>query len=330
MYNAFLQQFLFLFYFILLLDFLLHLVGTFYNITPTYTHHKKLTPFAYLQSFYGLIDFLSATLFVLALIKFQNSDLMLILSLMSILKIAKYSPAIIILKDVLKNESKTLLAALYIMVILTLITSTTVYFLERDVNPGFDTLLNSIWWSAITLSTVGFGDVVPITPFGKLFGVLASISGFGMFALPAGILANGFASEIKRLKEIATWNMLEKVPLFSHMDSHTIYELAELLKVKIYRKNEIIIKEKDIGDTMYFIIDGRVEVLTKGVDVYLKKGDFFGEVALIEEIPRTATIIAKTRCELLELSKYNFQNFINSKPNLLKQIQQVKEQRYHA
>ena len=317
------------FYLIFLIDFLLRIVGSYHHLNViNFENDKVVSLKRFLFSFYGFIDFLSAVLILLLAFGYKNSDILLSLTLLSIFKLARYSPALIILKDVFISERKTLLAALYIMTILTLTTSLTLYFLERDTNPGFENLLNSIWWSIITLATVGYGDVVPQTPIGKLFGGFAAISGFGMFALPAGILANGFASELKRLKEIANWNMVAQVPLFSNLDSGVIYDIANLLRVKRFRKNEVIIKEGSYGDCMYFIVEGYVQVLNKDIDILLKKGSFFGEIALVENVPRTANVIAKTNCELLELSKYNFQSFIYSKPALLKQIQEVVKQRY--
>ena len=316
-------------YLIFLIDFCLRIVGAWYHLDIINGENdSKINVKKYLFSFYGIVDFLSASLFLLYIAGYKNIDVLLILSLITVLKLARYSPALIILKDVLVSERKTLYAALYVMIILTLSTSTILYFLERDVNPGFKTLLDSIWWAVITLATVGYGDTVPITALGKAFGALAAISGFGMFALPAGILANGFANEIKRLKEIANWNMVAKVPLFEGLESGVIYEIANMLKVKRFHKNEVIIKEGSFGDSMYFIMDGYVEVVAQGVDVFLKKGDFFGEIALLKDIPRTATVISKTRCELLELNRYSFQSFIYSKPELLKQIKEVATSRY--
>ena len=316
--------------FIFLIDFILRITGSWYHLNViNYDNNNKSSLKKYLFSFYGIVDFLSAMLFFLYIADFKNIDILLTFTLIAILKLARYSPALFILKDVVVSERKTLLAALYVMVILTLSTSTILYFLERDVNSGFKTLLDSIWWATITLATVGYGDTVPVTPLGKAFGALAAISGFGMFALPAGILANGFASEIKRLKEIANWNMVAKVPLFSDLESGVIYEISNMLRVKRFHKDEVVIKEGSYGESMYFIMDGYVEVVKKGVDVYLKKGDFFGEIALLENIPRTATVIAKTRCELLELNRYSFQSFIYSKPDLLEQIKKVAASRYN-
>lgn len=113
------------------------------------------------------------------------------------LKIARFSDTLSIFKDVIITERKLILASLYVMMLLTFSISTILYFVERDANPnGFSSILESMWWSIVTLATVGYGDVVPVTALGKLLGALASIIGLGMFALPAGILANGFAQEL--------------------------------------------------------------------------------------------------------------------------------------
>jgi len=218
-------------YFIFLIDFCLRFVGSYYHLSVIDFNNNKSSIKRYLLSFYGVIDLFSALLFFLYLSNYRNVDILLILSLISIFKLARYSPALIVLKDVFISERKTLFAALYIMVILTLSTSVILYFAERDVNSGFKTLLDSIWWAVITLATVGYGDVTPITPAGKVFGAVAAISGFGMFALPAGILANGFASEIKRLKEIAKEAMIGDLPSDADMDS---------VKIKISKTNYIL------------------------------------------------------------------------------------------
>jgi len=323
----------FLFYFMLFIDFSLRLVGAFYGLniknSNELDHNSYSSTKDYLLSFYGLVDFISSVLFFFLLFDIRLQDAKTVLSLFTLLKLARYSPALVILKDVFVSERKTLFASLYVMMILTISTSAILYFVERDVNKdGFSSLLDSIWWSVITLSTVGYGDIIPQTALGKFLGGLAAISGFGMFALPAGILANGFANEIKRLKEMASWSMVAKVPFFSSLDSAAIFDIASLLRVRRFRKNEIIIKEGSVGESMYFILEGRVKVVSKHLNVVLKKGDFFGEIALLKNIPRVATVIANERCELLELSRYDFQNLISSRPNLLEDIQNVAAKRY--
>ena len=323
----FLLQFSF---FGLFIDFILRVVGAYfgYNVALSYIHQKKYSSiWYYLFSFYGLVDLVSAT--SIFLYYFQiDKDILLIISMISLLKIARFTPALNILIDVVQSESKTLLASLYVMLILTISTSTMIYFIEKDVNSGFNSLVDALWWSVITLSTVGYGDVVPQTQLGKLLGGLSAISGFGMFALPAGILANGFASEIKRIKEMASLEIISKVPLFSSLDESAIFDIANILRVKRFRKGEIIIRENSQGDAMYFIVKGSVSVIKKDFLKVLLKGDFFGEIALLRDTPRTATIKANEKCELLELSRYDFKNLISSKPELLKEIEKVAKQRY--
>jgi len=200
------------------------------------------------------------------------------------------------------------------------------YFTEKDVNEKFSTLFNSIYWSIITLSTVGYGDVTPVTQLGKILTSLAAMIGLGLFALPAGIIARGLSDEIEKLKYETTIEMLKKVPLFKNLEYSDLVALKELLKLRIVDKNEIIIKKGDIGSSMYFILRGSVTVFAKE-KVILKEGDFFGEIALIKSIPRTATVIANTKCELLELSRVDFESFIHKREYLYDEIMKKAKER---
>lgn len=320
-----------LFYFIIFFDFLLRIIGSLneYDMESISESKHYDTLRGYLFSYYGIIDLVATIPFLMLLLRFHDEDIITVLSIMTLLKLARFSPALIILKDVIVSERKSLLAALYLMMILTFSISTILYFIERNINPnGFKTLLDSIWWAIITLSTVGYGDVVPITPLGKLLGGIAAITGFGMFALPAGILANGFADEIRRLRDMTNWKMVAKVPLFSNLEFGVIADITKLLHIKRFRKDELIIRENDKGNSMYFILEGSVIVHKQELHVVLSEGDFFGEIALLKNIPRTATIRAKSRCELLELTAYDFQNFFKKQPELLKEIEKVAALRY--
>ena len=287
----------------------------------------------YLLSFNGIVDLLPSITFILIFIDTSSSnDIKYIFGILSFLKIARFSDALKIFKDVIVNEKKSLLASLYLMLLLTFFLSTLLYFLERDINPkGFTSIIEAMSWSIATLATVGYGDVVPMTILGKIFGSLASLVGMGMFALPAGILVNGFAQELARIRYITSWNLVAKVPIFTNLDKRTISEIARMLFIRRFGRGEVVIKEGDIGDGMYFILDGEVEVTrAKGdLNITLKAGDFIGEIALIEHIERTATVIATKRSEMLELTTYDFQQLTKSKPDILKKIQEIAQERNH-
>lgn len=80
-----------------------------------------------------------------------------------------------------------------------LITSTLMYYIENEAQPeNFSSIPQTMWWGIATLTTVGYGDIYPITGFGKLLGGLIAILGIGLFALPTGILASGFSEQLAR------------------------------------------------------------------------------------------------------------------------------------
>src|SRR3546814_6661472 len=80
------------------------------------------------------------------------------------------------------------------------------------------------------MTTVGYGDIVPITPVGKMFGGFVVLLGIAMFAIPAGLMATGFAEEIRRREFMVTWRAVAALPLFAHLDASRIAEIASLLK----------------------------------------------------------------------------------------------------
>ncbi|MBX9633853.1 MAG: cyclic nucleotide-binding domain-containing protein, partial [Magnetospirillum sp.] len=98
---------------------------------------------------------------------------------------------------------------------------------------------------------------------------------------------------------------------------------------KLYRamRSEVLMREGDLGESMYFIVSGQVEVKGRNGTFVLKAGDFFGEIALIERCPRTATVRAMTRCQLLILDVHDFQRFVAGYPHLLEDIRVTAEAR---
>ena len=306
-----------LFFGALTLDYFVHIFKNF----------KKKKLYQYLVSFEGLVDFVAFVPFLILINDFSSINyLKYVLGIATFLKIARFSHALKVFKEVLINERKSLLGSLYIMLLLTFFLSTILYFIERNVNPkGFSSIVESMWWSIITLSTVGYGDIVPLTALGKFIGAIASIVGLGMFALPAGILANGFAQELARVKFITNWRLVAKVPIFASLEKGTITDIAKLLHLNRFSAGELIIKHGDMGDSMYFILEGEVDVILPGSPdkIVLHPGDFFGEIALLKDTKRGASIIAKQRCRVLELTAYDFKKLVKSKPEILKAIEEV-------
>ena len=102
-------------------------------------------------------------------------------------KIARYSSAIEIILSVLKNKKEELLVKLIICFLLLVLSASCMYYAERDAQPEvFRSILAAMWWTLVTLTTVGWGDIVPVTGWGKLVGGVIAVLGIGLFALPTG------------------------------------------------------------------------------------------------------------------------------------------------
>ncbi len=133
-----------------------------------------------------------------------GTDLLMLraLRLVRVFKLTRYSRSMELLVTVAKQEAETMISAIFILWILIVIAATGIFLVEGKIQPEeFGSIPRALWWSTVTLTTVGYGDVVPITMTGKIFGILIVILGIGMAALPAGILASGFTSEINRRRE---------------------------------------------------------------------------------------------------------------------------------
>ena len=166
---------------------------------------KKWSRLRWLFSPLGLIDLLAILPFYIFLF-IPDSDLSLLmlrlfrgLRLLRIFKLTRYSSALNILFSVLKREVRVLAVTSFILAMVLVMASWGIYILERNVQAEvFGSIPAAMWWAVVTLTTVGYGDVVPITGGGKMFAGLISLIGIGMMALPAGILAAGFTSEVHR------------------------------------------------------------------------------------------------------------------------------------
>ena len=250
-----------------------------------------------------IIDLLAVLPWYLYLIFRVDLRLLRVFRIFRLLKLVRYSPALQTLSRVIADEYRALLGALLVMVVLLLFASAVIYFLEREAQPNvFGSIPAAAWWSLATLTTVGYGDVVPMTPMGRVFGGVVMLLGVCMFALPIAIIATGFSLESSRHQFVATWSMVARVPLFSSMDESEVAEITKLLYTRTYLPGVPIVRAGDSGDTMYIVASGEAELL-KGPrgPVILKEGDFFGEMALLERRHHRHDVIAKTRCRVFVL-----------------------------
>lgn len=124
--------------------------------------------------------------------------------LFRILKIGRYSESLQTFRAILREKKEELLITLFMAGILLVIVSSLMYFVENEAQPDkFTSIPAAMWWGVATLTTVGYGDIFPVTAMGKVLGTLSAIFGIGMFALPAGILGSAFVEEMHKKRESA-------------------------------------------------------------------------------------------------------------------------------
>jgi voltage-gated potassium channel len=287
---------------------------------------------AYLKSPGGIIDIVAVLPFWIAQVWPISLDVMTALGLVRFLKLARYSPALATLESVIARESRQLRSAVFIMLMLILIASTALYLVERTENPqSFGSIPAAMWWAVITLTTLGYGDAVPVSTLGKFLAGCTAVLGVGMFALPASILASGFAEEMKRRDFLQTWRMVARVPFFAELDADQIAAIGNLLRFIAASQSDVLIRAGEIGDRMFFIVSGIVTVeLGSGRQTTLESGDFFGEIALLHKARRTATVIARTRCELLALDLKDFRHLMQRMPQVADAIAKTARERLHT
>lgn len=156
----------------------------------------------YMASPMAIIDLLAVLPFYLGIFFNIDTRFLRVLRLFRIFKLSRHFSAMSVLLTVIKNELATLVSAIFIMLVLIVLASAGMFLVERDVQPDvFGTIPRAMWWATITLTTVGYGDVIPITVVGKILGVIITILGVGMAALPAGIIASGFTREVSKRRD---------------------------------------------------------------------------------------------------------------------------------
>jgi len=221
-----------------------------------------------------------------------------------------------LLGRVLTKEARNLIGVTSIFGIVLFGAALAAYIIERDVQPDkFGSIPLAMWWAVVTLSTTGYGDEIPQSFAGRVLAGLVMMSGIGIFALWAGILATGFYEEVRRQDFVRNWQLVAAVPLFQKLGSGALIEIVRALRPRVVPAGAIICRKGETGDQMFFIVEGRVSVATPN-PVELGTGSFFGEMALISGEPRSATVSAATEVSLLSLYSSDFQMLSSSSPEI--------------
>jgi len=173
------------------------------NIDPRY-QHAVTGRLRYMATPMSIIDLLAILPFFLPFVGFDMRHLRILrmFRLFRLLKFARYVDAMTVIAKVFSKKKEELIISLALTMLLLLMASSMMYYVENAAQPeAFSSIPETMWWGIATLTTVGYGDVYPVTGLGRLLGGMIAIIGIGLFALPTGILASGFSEELTKHKK---------------------------------------------------------------------------------------------------------------------------------
>ena len=301
-------------------------------IAPEHIPYRHLRSYAARRAFVlspqGIIDFVAIVPFWIALAGLGDLRVLIVLRILRVLKFTRYSAGMRALLDVLWSERRALIGCVVILTCATLVSASVMHIVEGETQPDkFGTIPDAMWWSIVTLSTIGYGDVVPVTGPGRAVAAVTIIAGLIMIALPVGIVATAFSEAIHRRDFIVTWSMVARVPLFSRLTAGDIAHIMQLLRAQQVEAGSIIARRGEPAHSMYFIAEGEVEIELgphrKNRNVRLGPGHFFGERAILKKTDRSSTVIAASRVKLLVLEASDFTSLIAREPAIAEHINQV-------
>lgn len=263
------------------------------------------------------IDLLAILPFFFGLVGGNDWRILRIFRLLRLLKLIRYSPALSSLFRVIFAERRALLAALIIMLGLMFFSSTLMYLIEREAQPeAFGDIPSALWWALATLTTVGYGDVVPITGLGQLVGGLVMIFGLAFYALPIGIIASGFSDEVHRREFVLPIRVIEEFPVFKELSREAARELAERVRSLTLMPGTVLTHRMDRNNGLYCIISGEVSAFHAHEPVPLCEGDFLGECGLITEHGMQPSAVVTKRAKLMWIESVDLHMLLSVYPEL--------------
>jgi hypothetical protein len=238
-----------------------------------------------------------------------------------LLKLTRYNDSTKILTTVIVREWPVISASAFIMILMVIMTASLGYVFEHEAQPEkFDNIPNSVYWAVITLASVGYGDISPVTPVGRFMTVVMALLGIGIFAIPAALLASAFGDQLHKEREMLKSN-LRTMMKDGHLDENEIQMLrteAKRLHITIEELNALLedahnerIHKQNQSQVPLHVIAGRP---AQAVEHYKNLLGQIHQLALMADASEfEAAARASDRLSASELAMW--QKFQSGKPN---------------
>jgi voltage-gated potassium channel len=270
---------------------------------------------------YLIIDLLAILPFYLGGLLGLDLRVLRVLRLLRFFKLSRYSPAMHTLLRVLHNERRSLMGAGLLLTAALLLSATGMYYIEGSTQPDkFGSVPQAAYWAMTTLTTVGYGDVAPVTPLGKLWSMMTMLCGLCVLALPVAIISSGFAQEVGRRDFVVTWSLMSRIPLLAELDARAVAKVMPLLHAHNLPPNVEVIGEGEPCKAMYFVAAGQVRLKSPGQDHTFLTGDFFGVMPMLDGKATEGAFVTASRCRLLKLFREDFHRLETTNPEIAAHI----------
>lgn len=270
-----------------------------------------------------IIDLVSFAPFFLGALTGGAVDLraLRVLRLLRLLKIARYSQALPALLGVIYAQRRALLGVFILLLCAVCAAAEAMHLAEGPGQPKvFGTLPNSMYWAIETLATVGYGDEVPLTYLGKLVAGLTMVTGLVLFAMPIGIIANGFVEGLSRREFSITWSMAKRQPLFEDLGIDAVGQIIDLMGASLIQEHTRIAIAGQAAQNFYLIVSGRARAEDETGAWDLEAGDMIGEEALGDVGVHSKTVLARTEMRLMVLPSEELRRISRKYPLLERRI----------
>jgi voltage-gated potassium channel len=274
-----------------------------------------------------VVDFLAFAPSYLGAVVPLDLRVLRIFRMFRLLKLARYSQALQALLGVLFAERAALFASMILLVATMCVGGEMMYFAEGNTQPEkLGSIPQAMYWAITTLTTVGYGDITPITGIGKLVAGLTMVAGLGLFALPIGIIANGFVNGLSRRRFAITWTMLRELPLFTGLEMTVLDDVVEASSSIIVREHGQLTFAGDRATSLYVIVDGQLSVESEGGGRDIGPGMLVGREALDPAGIYRRTTIAHTDVRAIAITTEELRWLARKYPALRERLGASEEQ----
>lgn len=277
---------------------------------------------AYIVTPAAIIDLIAIAPFLLGLFLDLNLRTLVLLRLLRLFKLGRYSTGFQSLIEAVRRERQALLASFLVLFSVVLIAASLAYIAERSAQPEvFGSIPAAVWWALETVTTVGYGDVIPKTLPGRIIGGVTMMTGILMIALPVAIIGSSFAEVVRQRSFVVTFGLIARMQLFAGLPAEVLSDVLGVLKAMTVESGTPIIPASSDDDALYIVAAGIVELDHGGSRRRLDAGSAFGTGPDYDAPGSRVPALSMTRVKLLMIERTDLLDLVARHPVLADRLQ---------